>query len=116
MEHASNIPRLVNLEDCKLYGMKSHNCHMFMQTLIPLAYRDILPKRIWDALTEISHFFRDTCSNKLQTQYIERLETNIVQTIYKLEMIFPPLFFDSMEHLSIHLPFKEKVGGPVQYR
>jgi len=116
MEHASNIPRLVNLEDCKLYGMKSHNCHMFMQTLIPLAYRDILPKRIWDALTEISHFFRDTCSNKLQTQYIERLETNIVQTIYKLEMIFPPLFFDSMEHLSIHLPFKAKVGGPVQYR
>ena len=116
MEHASNIPRLVNLEDCKLYGMKSHNCHMFMQTLIPLAYRDILPKRIWDALIEISHFFRDTCSNKLQTQYIERLETNIVQTIYKLEMIFPPLFFDSMEHLSIHLPFKAKVGGPVQYR
>ena len=116
MEHASNIPRLVNLEDCKLYGMKSHNCHMFMQTLIPLAYRDILPKRIWDALTEISHFFRDTFSNKLQTQYIERLETNIVQTIYKLEMIFPPLFFDSMEHLSIHLPFKAKVGGPVQYR
>ena len=116
MEHASNIPRLVNLEDCKLYGMKSHNCHMFMQTLIPLAYRDILPKRIWDALTEISHFFRDTCSNKLQTQYIERLETNIVQTIYKLEMIFPPLFFDSMEHLPIHLPYKVKVGGSVQYR
>ena len=116
MEYASNISRLVNLEDCKLYGMKSHTCHMFMQTLITLAYQDILPKRIWDALTKISHFFRDTCSNKLQTQYIERLETNIVQTIYKLEMIFPPLFFDSMEHLSIHLPFKAKVGGPVQYR
>jgi hypothetical protein len=116
MEYASNISRLVNLEDCKLYGMKSHTCHMFMQTLIPLAYQDILPKRIWDALTEINNFFRDICSNKLQTQYIERLETNIVQTIYKLEMIFPPLFFDSMEHLSIHLPFKAKVGGPVQYR
>jgi hypothetical protein len=31
-------------------------------------------------------------------------------------MIFPPLFFDSMEHLSIHLSYKVKVRGPVQYR
>ena len=44
--HASNISRLVNLEECKLYEIKSHECHVFMQTLIPLAYRDLLPKRI----------------------------------------------------------------------
>jgi len=31
-------------------------------------------------------------------------------------MIFPPSFFDSMEHLPIQLPFEAKVGGPVQYR
>jgi hypothetical protein len=65
---------------------------------------------------KISHFFRVICSNKLQTQHIERLETNIVKTICKLEMIFPPLFFDSMEHLLIHLPYEAKVGGPVQHR
>jgi len=50
-EHASNISRLVNMEECRLYVMKSHDCHVFMQTLIPLAYRDLLPKGIWDALT-----------------------------------------------------------------
>jgi len=44
--HASNISRLVNIEDCRLYGMKSHDCHVFMQTLIPLAFRDLLPKGI----------------------------------------------------------------------
>ena len=49
--HASNISRLVNMEECRLYGMKSNDCHVFMQTLIPLAYRDLLPKGIWDALT-----------------------------------------------------------------
>ena len=27
--HASNISRLVNIEDCRLYGMKSHDCHVF---------------------------------------------------------------------------------------
>jgi len=99
-----------------LYGMKSHDCHVFMQTLIPLAFRDLLPKGIWDTLTEISHFFRDICSSKLNVEHIERLQTNIVETVCKLEMIFPPSFFDSMEHLPIHLPFEAKAGGLVQYR
>jgi len=114
--HASNISRLVNTEECRLYGMKSHDYHMFMQTLIPLAFCDLLPKGIWDALMEISHFFRDICSSKLNVDHIERLKTNIIETICKLEMIFPPSFFDSMEHLPAHLPFEVKVGGPVQYR
>jgi hypothetical protein len=96
--------------------MKSHDCHLFMQTLIPLLYHDLLSKEISDALTEISHFFRDICFIKLQTEHIERLETNIIETICKLEMIFPPSFFDLMEHLPIHLPYEAKVGGLVQYK
>jgi len=102
--------------------MKSHNCHVFMQTLIPLAFHGLLPKGIWDALTKISHFFRDICSSKLNVDHIERLEMNIVETICKLEMIFivstifPPSFFDSMKHLSVHLPYEVKAEGPVQYR
>jgi len=44
--HVSNISRLVNTEECRLYGMKSHDCHVFMQTLIPLAFRNLLPKGI----------------------------------------------------------------------
>jgi hypothetical protein len=44
--HASNISRLVNLEDCRLYRMKSHDYHVLMQTLIPLVYHDLLTKGI----------------------------------------------------------------------
>ena len=87
-----------------------------MQTLIPLVFHDLLSKGIWDALTEISHFFIDICSSKLNVDHIERLETNIVETVCKLEMIFPPSFFDSMKHLPVHLLFEVKVGVPVQYR
>jgi len=58
----------------------------------------------------------DLCSNKLNVNHIERLETNIVKTLCKLEIIFPLSFFFLMEHLPTHLPFKVKVGGPVQYR
>jgi hypothetical protein len=100
----------------RLYGMKNHDYHMFMQTLIPLAYHDLLPKEICDALTEITHFFRYICSSKLQTRHIDRLEMNIVETICKSEMIFLPSLFDSMEHLPMHLSYEAKVGGQVQYR
>ena len=44
------------------------------------------------------------------------LENDIVLTVYKLERIFLPSFFDSMEHLLIHLPYEARVGGPVQFR
>jgi hypothetical protein len=49
-------------------------------------------------------------------EHIERLETDIVEIICKLEMIFSPLFFDSMEHLPIHLLYEAKVGDLIQYR
>jgi len=41
---------------------------------------------------------------------------NIIEIICKLERIFPPSFFDSMEDLKIHLPYEAKVGGLIQYR
>jgi len=65
---------------------------------------------------EINHFFRYICSSKLNVDHIDRLQTDIVETLCKLEMIFSPSFFDSMEHLPIYLPFEAKAGGLVQYR
>ncbi|KAL0315015.1 UNVERIFIED_CONTAM: hypothetical protein Scaly_2897200 [Sesamum calycinum] len=33
-----------------------------------------------------------------------------------LEKVFSPAFFDSMEHLILHLPYEARVGRPLQYR
>nr|GEU87157.1 hypothetical protein [Tanacetum cinerariifolium] len=44
------------------------------------------------------------------------LWTSIVETICKLENFFLLGFFDSMEHLVIHLTHEAILGGPVQYR
>jgi hypothetical protein len=75
-----------------------------------------ITKEDMNALTEINHIIRDICSNKLHIQYKERLETNIVQRIWKLEMILPSSFFDLMKHLPIHLSFKVEFGGLIQYK
>jgi hypothetical protein len=39
---ASNISRLVNLKDCILYTMKSHDYHVFMQTFFLLTYHTFI--------------------------------------------------------------------------
>jgi hypothetical protein len=33
---------------------------------------------------------------------------NIIEITCKLERIFPPSFFNSMEHLTINLPYRQK--------
>ncbi|KAL0352274.1 UNVERIFIED_CONTAM: hypothetical protein Scaly_1616100 [Sesamum calycinum] len=96
--------------------MKSHDCRVFMQRLLPIAFQDVLPKPIWEALIELSIFFGDIYSMVLRVEHMEQLEKNIVEILCKLEKIFPPGFFDSMEHLPTHLVYEAKVGGPAQYR
>jgi hypothetical protein len=47
---------------------------------------------------------------------MEKLEKEISVLICKLEEIFPPWWFNPMQHLLVHIPYDAKVGGPVQYR
>jgi hypothetical protein len=96
--------------------MKSHDCHVFIQRLLPTVFRPYLPRPLWEALIELPVFFRDICTTNLNVQHMELMQMNIIEIICKLERIFPPSFFNSMKHLTIHLPYEAKVGGPVQYR
>lgn len=43
--YSSNISRLVNMKERKIYSLKSHDSHILMQRLIPLAIRGIFAKR-----------------------------------------------------------------------
>jgi len=113
--YASNLARCVDVDKGKVHGMKSHDGHVFMERLLPFAFSS-LPDVVWKSLTELSQFFKGLCSNTLRHDELIKLEENIPIIICKLERIFPPGFFDSMEHLPIHLPYEAKLGGPVQYR
>ncbi|XP_042952408.1 uncharacterized protein LOC122289468 isoform X2 [Carya illinoinensis] len=113
---ASNISRCVNVSDCKISGMKSHDAHIFMQRLLPAAIGGYLRHDIRLALMELSTFFRELCARTCKKDIVKRLETDIVLILCKLEQIFPPNFFDVMVHLAVHLPRELLLAGPVQYR
>ncbi|XP_021738310.1 uncharacterized protein LOC110704799 isoform X2 [Chenopodium quinoa] len=114
--YASDLARCVALLSCKLHGMKSHDCHVFMERLLPVTFKELLPVHVWKAITEISLFFRDLCCSTITLSDIERLEHNIAEILCKLEKIFPPSFFHSMERLPVHLPYEARLCGPVHYR
>ncbi|XP_057548066.1 uncharacterized protein LOC130826501 [Amaranthus tricolor] len=114
--YVSNMARNIDMAKHQLFGMKSHDCHVFMQRLIPIAFRELLPVKVWEALTKLSLYFRSLTTTKLCVEDLRKMEADIPVTICKLETIFPPTFFDSMEHLPIHLAYEARIAGPVQYK
>ncbi|KAJ8618010.1 hypothetical protein MRB53_014196 [Persea americana] len=73
----------------KLQGMKSHDCHVFMERLMPIAFRDLLDKPIWDPLTDLSRFFRDICSKTLNEKDMSILEKNIIEITFQYRWMYP---------------------------
>ncbi|KAL3618854.1 hypothetical protein CASFOL_037302 [Castilleja foliolosa] len=114
--YASNIARCVTSNDQKLFGMKSHNCHVILQRILPVGIRGSVTKEVREVLTELGHFFQHLCCKKLNKTEWEKMKEDICLILCKLERIYPPAFFDVMVHLSIHLPDEAILGGPVQFR
>ncbi|CAM8979456.1 unnamed protein product [Rhodiola kirilowii] len=113
---SSNLGNKVDLNALKLVGYKSHDAHVFIERLMPIAFKGFLPGKIWEAVSELCTFFRGICASSLHVERMEHWQNNISVTLCKLESIFPPSFFDSMEHLPIHLADEVLLGGPVHYR
>lgn len=114
--YASNLSRCIKSNDCKITGMKSHDYHVFLQRLLPIAAQGLLRKDVCLVLSELSTFFKELCAKAINRSALVQLKKDIVFILCKLEMLYPPSFFVIMTHLAIHLPREVELGGPVQYR
>jgi hypothetical protein len=113
--YASNVSRYVKLKECTIIGLKSHDNHILIQQLLPIALHGSLPNKVVKLLIELLAFFRGICSKTLTLEDLNRLENDIPIILCKLERIFPPDFLTSMVHLVIHLVRECRLGGPIQY-
>lgn len=114
--YASNWSRCINLINCTITKLKSHDVHVFIKHLMSIALCDFVPNVVWEALNEILIYFRKICAKKLDIEMVHKLEKNVIVTMCKLEKIFTPFFLDSMEHLIVHVAHKARLSGSVQYR
>ena len=55
--NSSNVRNLMSIEDSKLNGLKSHDCHVLLQQLFPVAIRFVLPKHV-PYVTHLCLFFQ----------------------------------------------------------
>jgi len=98
------------------YGTEHNWTHICGLWELPYAKALILMHNIDLMHQELSYFYRQLCAKEIRKDMMEKLEKEIPVLVCKLEKIFPPGFFNPMQHLLIHLPYEAKVGGPVQYR
>ena len=114
--YSSNIRSLVSMKDLKLIGLKSHDCHVLMQQLLPVAIRDILPKNVRQTIMRLCFFFNSICAKVIDDKSLDQLENEAAVILCQLEMYFPPSFFDIMVHLIVHLVREIRLCGPVHLR
>ncbi|XP_074305807.1 uncharacterized protein LOC141641029 [Silene latifolia] len=114
--YSSNISSLVLMKDLKLVGLKSHDCHVLLTQLLPIAIRPILPKHVRQVITKLCKFFNAINAKDIDPDSLDDLQADVVVTLCELEMYFPISFFDIMVHLIVHLVREIKLCGPVFQR
>ncbi|KAL7588025.1 hypothetical protein Lser_V15G35834 [Lactuca serriola] len=114
--YSANIKRFVSMKDCKLFGMKSHDCHVLMTHMIPIAIRGILQDDVRHSITKLCLFFNNIHSKVIDIEDLDKWEKDVYVTLCELEMHFPPSFFDIMVHLISHIVQEIKACGPVFLR
>nr|GEV24970.1 hypothetical protein [Tanacetum cinerariifolium] len=112
----SNFKHKVTNNDTNMMGLKSHDCHIMMQHLLPYGLQQYLPSAVTTPIIELCSFFKQICSQTLIEAEMLKARSNVVDILCNLKLIYPPDFFDIMIHLVIYLPLEALEGGPIHPR
>ncbi|CAM8885699.1 unnamed protein product [Rhodiola kirilowii] len=63
--YAGSLRNKINLDDKKFIGLKTHDCYVMLQRLLPVFIRPYLPFNVVDPLISLSHWFRRLCCKEL---------------------------------------------------
>ncbi|GJZ84556.1 ribose 5-phosphate isomerase A [Tanacetum coccineum] len=100
--------------------VENHDGHILMQDVLPIALLvSVISRtqsRVVKAVTDYCFFYKWLCVKVLDPSELDKMEYQLARTLCELEQIFPPSFFTVMVHLTIHLIYEAKLGGPVHYR
>ena len=101
--YCGKISRYLDTDKKRFSGMKSHDCHVMMTQILPVALRGIMDKHVRDTLIGLCNFFDVISRKSISVKQLRRLQEEIVVILNELEMYFPPAFFDVMVHLCVHI-------------
>lgn len=114
--YCANISNCVSLDPPNIGSMKSHDHHVLLRNLFPVALRGLLSKGPRVAVTRICNYFNRLCQRVIDPEKLLTLEAEIVEKMCLLERFFPPSLFNIMFHLPLHLAREARFGGPIHFR
>ena len=93
--YSSNFKRLVSVKEMKMNFslMKSHDCHVLMTALLPVALRGIKTVQVREAVMSLCFFFNAIEQKVIDEDELAKLQRRQFETLCMLEATFPPSFF-----------------------
>jgi hypothetical protein len=113
MDFLSNISKLVSMNELSMYGYNSHDCHVMMMVFLTIAIQVIKPVHVKVIITRLCYFFNTVSQKVIGRKELDNLRAYMIETMYMLEMCFPPSSFDIQQHLMIHLMDQIHTLGPL---
>ena len=116
--YSANIRSLVDVSSgkMKLAHMKSHDCHVMLTQILPVAIKNLMDTDIRNTLIDLYDFFNQLWQKVVNREELDHMQEDIARILSNLEMFFPPSFFDVMVQLTVHLVDEIKYCGPVFLR
>ena len=91
---SSNIKSLVSMKDFTLTSFNAHDCHIMLMMFLPIVIRAIGPEYVKMVITGLGYFFNWITQKVIDEADLPGMKQFIAETIYQLEMCFPPSYFD----------------------
>jgi hypothetical protein len=107
--YATNIKRVVNIGTGKFNGLKSHDYHIFIERLMLVMLHGYFEADLWKMFVELSYFYRKIYAKQVSKVMMQGLAKEIAVLACKMEKVFPPGWFNTMQHLLVHLPWEARV-------
>ena len=88
--YAGKISRYLDPAKLNFSGMKSHDCHVLMTQILPVAIHGIMDAHVRETLFGLCNFFDVICRKSIGVRQLRKLQEEIVVILCELEMYFPP--------------------------
>ena len=86
--YCANIRSLVDVSSgkMKLGHMKSHDCHVMLTQILPVAIRNLMDKDIRNTLIELCDFFNQLWQKVVDPEELDHMQDDIARILSSLEM------------------------------
>ena len=86
--YSSNMQGRINMKEKKFTKLKSHDCHILMTQLLPVARRGILPENIRLAVVKLCAFLNEISQKAIDPNKLTRLQNDVVQCLVSFRWSF----------------------------